>query len=255
MLIRRSQFDALGQLALDSFVDEMTAHAVAFSPLLCKALGRQQTRTAVRQAVDRAWARGFTNRGPLRLFVELVLLYGIGFDSDPQYPWAVSALIDDADQMLCAEALYESALDYQAEVPGVGDEETTQAFRRLRSLAAAPLPFASDRVVEGLVETMSAVFPERVAYIGRDALAGIVSTAVEQAAAERFPLPRGSALFVALTMAFGHRCREDPFYPWIGTTLRDPRISEQNVRAERLERKALAWLAAVIEQPREDALR
>ena len=56
---------------------------------------------------------------------------------------------------------------------------------------------------------------------------------------------------VALMIAFGHGCTEDPLYPWIARTLKDERITDATERAERLERKAVTWLKHVLGVTRE----
>ena len=59
-----------------------------FSPPLFKAVGEEQMRKAIRFGIGRADSYGFTFRGPVRLYLELMLLFGSHFDTDPQYPWA-----------------------------------------------------------------------------------------------------------------------------------------------------------------------
>ena len=79
---------AFEQAALRRFEDEMVVHSKDFSPLLCEIIGEDQLRVAVRQAMARAAGYGFTYRGPIRLFIEMMFLCGSAFDTDPQYPAA-----------------------------------------------------------------------------------------------------------------------------------------------------------------------
>ena len=99
----------------------MVAHLAEFSPPLFKAVGEEQMRKAIRFGIGRADSYGFTFRGPVRLYLELMLLFGSHFDTDPQYPWAAAILTDqDSDpQMQCAERLYEVTMDYREEVAGL----------------------------------------------------------------------------------------------------------------------------------------
>ena len=55
------------------------------------------------------WRHGFTNRGPLRFYLELMCVHGWFFDEDPQNPWA-SVTLNTAsldDQMARSERLAE----------------------------------------------------------------------------------------------------------------------------------------------------
>ena len=53
-------------------------------------------------------------------------------------------------------------------------------------------------------------------------------------------------MLIALMFAFGAGCSDDPLYPWIAATLRDPRIISPELRARRLERKSRTWLRHVV---------
>ena len=83
--IRKEQMLVFEQDALRRFEDEMVVHSTDFSPL-CEVIGEGQLRVALRRAMARAGGYGFTYRGPIRLFIELMFLCGSAFDTDPQYP-------------------------------------------------------------------------------------------------------------------------------------------------------------------------
>lgn len=86
LIIRKEQMKAFENDALRRFEDEMVVHSKEFTPRLCKVIGDEQLRVALRQTMERADTYGFTNRGPIRLYIELMFLYGNDFDTDPQYP-------------------------------------------------------------------------------------------------------------------------------------------------------------------------
>jgi hypothetical protein len=103
LVISAQQMKALGQAALKNFEDEMVVHSKKFSPRLCEVLGDEQLREAIRRAIGRAGEYGFDLRGPVRLYIEMMFLYGSSFDTDPQYPWAAQALRSSEPQMQRAE--------------------------------------------------------------------------------------------------------------------------------------------------------
>ena len=84
--IRFDQMKVFEEAAWLHFEDEMVVHSREFSPKLCAVLGEEQLRVALRQAIKRAGGYGFTFRGPVRLYIELMFLFGSHFDTDPQYP-------------------------------------------------------------------------------------------------------------------------------------------------------------------------
>lgn len=234
------------QAALASFEEEMLAHGQEFAPKLSRLLGERQLRLAVRGAMARADRHGFTDRGPIRLFVELMFLFGSAFDSDPQYPWAFDILRDPAPQMRRAERLYGRVLDYQEKVSGPDAANTRAALKTLSFLPQQPLSFAAEEFVPAMLRELAYVFPQKAAYLGEEALTALIRASCATAQAARFPNSRGYALMVALGFAFGHGCADDPLYPWIARTLKDANITDPSARAARLEKKALTWLRHVL---------
>jgi hypothetical protein len=246
LVIRKEQMEVIRQAALASFENEMLAHSQKFSPQLGKVLGEQQLRLAIRRAMARADRYGFTNRGPIRLFVELMFLFGSAFDDDPQYPWVANILCDSSPQMLRAQRLYEKVLDYQEKVSGPEDMNTRIALGNLSLLAQKPLDFSAKDFVPGMLREMAYVFPKKASYLGEEALQALIRESCAAAQKESFRTSRAYAMVVALMFMFGHECVDDPLYPWIAHTLRDKTIADPAVRADRLEKKALVWLKHVL---------
>jgi hypothetical protein len=253
ILIRREQMEVFRKVALARFEDEMVAHGQTFAPKLSKVLGEAQLRLAVRAAMARADGYGFTNRGPIRMLVELMFLFGSAFDSDPQYPWAREILGDPAPQMQRADRLYARVMDYQAQVSGADLANTLAALWSLSFFAQQPLTLTAQSFVPDMLREMTGIFPHKAAYLGEEALTALIREGCAVARAASFPTLRGYALVVALMFAFGHGCTDDPLYPWIARTLGDARIADPTARAERLERKALTWLEHVLAAAREGA--
>jgi len=246
LVIRPEQMELFRRIARQPFEAEMLAHGKRFSPRLSEVLGDEQLRVALRRAIDRATGYGFTNRGPVRLYIELMFLFGSGFDSDPQYRWASEILRGDQEQMQRANELYEHVLDYQARVSGPDKANTRRALNELLTFARSPAELSSPDFADGMVDVMRRIFPEKAAYVGEAHLRVLISEGSAIAGKLRFPAPRGAILIVALMFAFGHGCTDDPLYPWIARTLADERITDPAARAMRLEKKAITWLDHVL---------
>jgi hypothetical protein len=252
LVIRRAQIRTLEEAGRQRFEDEMAAHARASFAPLCGVLGEAASRGAVGAMMARAQSRGFTFRGPIRLYVETSFLFGSGFDTDPQYPSLAAPVHAAGDQMIRADRVYEAAVAYDRQVAGERAVNVDRALRRLLEAAreagafarleeAAPEVFA-DR----MLEAMRAFFPEKAAHLGDGALASLIAEAEDSAAQWGFTTPRQRALMAVLMFCFGHGCVDDALYPWIGRTLQDRRIVDVDARARRLERKALTWLVHVV---------
>ena len=246
MVIRTEQMQAFEGAVQRQFEDEMMAHSKEFTPRLCAVLGDEQLRIALHSAIERAAGYGFTNRGPVRLFIELMFLCGSGFDNDPQYPAIGRVLRLREDQMQRAMQIHQGVNDYSDKVAGPENANVRRALRELAAFARAPLPVSSNHFEEGMLQEMNRMFPQKTAYVGDSSLKALIEEGRTEALKFDFSAVRQQTLVITLMFAFGHGCTGDPLYPWISRTLRDPRIKDADSRAERLERKALTWLDHVL---------
>jgi hypothetical protein len=245
LTIRQDQVESFRQYHLQKFEDEMVEHSKKFTPRLCEVLGDSQLRVAIRSAMKRADGYGFTNRGPIRLFIEMMFLCGSAFDTDPQYSAVGDVLRSPGDQMIRAEKIYEGSLDYLEKVSGPGAVNVHKALADLLLLARGPLTFPNGFVAE-MLSHMGRVFPQKADWVGEAGLKAVIEEGVNEARHHQFKTLREGALLVVLKFAFGHGCTNDPLYPWIGATLTDPKIKDPNARATRLEKKAITWLEHVV---------
>ena len=248
LIIRREQFDALSRSVMGTFEQEMLVHLAGFSPPLFKAVHEQQMKEVVRFGISRASEYSFTFRGPVRLYLELMLLFGSHFDTDPQYPWASEILQDRefAPQMQRAERLYDRLCDYRTKVAGPQDVYTLQALQKLSILAEQQLSVTQANFFPAILAEMARVYPQKTAYVGTDAMTALIGKGAAAAQTYAFSSDRAVALPTVLMFAFGHGCFEDPMYSWIGRTVNDATISDAEARAKRLEKRALTWLNHVL---------
>jgi hypothetical protein len=244
--IRAEQMLAFEQAAIRGFEDEMVVHSKDFEPLLCEIIGEEQLRVALRHAMARAAGYGFTYRGPIRLFIEMMFLCGSAFDTDPQYPVWGGVLRSSDDQMQRAERIHEGFLDYLERVSGPDAANVRKALRDLLIFIRKPVEIPADNFVAGILQEMTRIFPQKVAYVGEEALTALIHEGLAEARKYGFPTVRSEAIVVGLMFAFGHGCTNDPLYPWISRTLRDARIVDPAARAQRLEKKAVTWLEHVV---------
>jgi hypothetical protein len=246
MIIRAEQMKVFEERAWQQFEEEMMAHSKDFSPRLCEVIGDEQLRVAVRAAIARAVDYGFTNRGPIRLFVEMMFLCGSLFDTDPQYPALGEALRSETDQMRRAEQIHDLHNAYLERVSGVGAVNVHTALRGLVAFARRPLTVSFDDLHGDMLLEMQHIFPQKVAFVPEEGLRALIDEGIAEAQRYSFEGVRPSVLLVVLKFAFGHGCTDDPLYPWIARTLKDQRIVGPEARATRLEKKALTWLQHVV---------
>jgi hypothetical protein len=248
LVMRTEHMEVFRAAAVRLFEEDMVKHLAEFSPPLVQAVGEGQLRKASQLGMKQAANYGFTYRGPVRLYLELMLLFGSHFDTDPQYPWAAEILTDrDPDhQMERAESLYQKCMDYRTQVAGPKDAYTLEALKNIAVLAKQPLTLPTDEFAAAMLREITLVYPEKAAYVGNQGVSALIRKGMDGARMQRFSTPRGMALVILLMFAMGHGCGSDPLYPWIAQTLRDKAITDPDARAKRLEAKALTWLDHVL---------
>jgi hypothetical protein len=209
-------------------------------------------RQVVRQGVTRAEAYGFTNRGPIRFYLELMFTLGSRFDTDPQLPWAQAILTDKtaADQMLRADALYRASADYLDEVLGPRNEHAVKALERLSATRLEEYDLAGDDALGRALSGMRAVYPRKSERVGEAVLRLIALRGFALADAHQLSSSYGRALMVALTFGFGHRVVEDPLYPWVAATLADASIGGPEERCRKLHKRVKTYVERMIEHLR-----
>jgi hypothetical protein len=246
LVIRAEQMQVFERASRRRFEDEMVAHARVFAPPLCQVIGEDALRGAICSAIARAESYGFTNRGPIRLFIELTFLCGSAFDTDPQYPSAGQFLRGPGDQMYRAQQVHDWHNAYLEQVSGPGAINVHKALSETLTFSRLPLPIASENLTEGLLLEMKRIFPAKAAFVGDAGLTAIIDESIAEARLYGFEGVRSKVLLAVLKFAFGHGCTNDPLYPWIEQTLKDDRIAGPEARAARLEKKSITWLEHVV---------
>lgn len=254
LTIHKEQVAAFEQSALDDYAVELMDHCREFSPHLCKTLRPEELEGAIREGITRAMAHGFEQRGPVRFYVEMMMIFGSGFDTDPLYPWAVEILGRQyyPTPMAQAEALHERAVKYLAKVDGKDQVHALQALGDLAEFVRRGISFRLDTFKDDTLRLMAEIHPRKVAETGEAVLSKLVNDGVARGRTlYGFQELRSQVLMVVLMFAFGHHFDRNPFLPWIGRALQRREDVAPDRAAERLERRALIWLDAVLRRAKE----
>jgi hypothetical protein len=219
--IRHEQMAALLEAQRRQFALEMVEHLRRYSTVLAARIGDPGLYQVARNGLAQAERYGFTARGPVRLYIELTVMFGSHFDTDPQFPWAMALLNDRTsnDQMARAELVYQQAIGFYDSVLGPDYRHELAAIRRLREEHFGGLPDRPDAFRAEVLLRLRTLYPERAVYVGQAALELLLTHAARLAQQHSLGTMAGVALVMALVFAFGHRCDIDPAYPWIAQSL------------------------------------
>ena len=222
----------------------MVVHLQNFAPHHWRVIGEQTGRHVIRLGIDQAKRYGFTNRGPVRFYIEMMFMFGSYFDTDPQYPWTAEALNDpeNTDQMIRADRLYDVMTEYSDVVAGPKNEYKFSALRRLNQARAQDYVSAALPLEDCLVAGLKSIYPEKCAYLGEEPLRVLLKKSLELATKYDLSSSEDTALMAALTFFLGHECTRDPLHGWIGRRLEKERFATAAARGADLRAKALLYL-------------
>ena len=245
--------DVFNQAALRSFEDRMVEHLRRFAPKHFKVLEEKEIRGVIRQSNARAQSHGFTSERSLRFYAELTLMLGMGFDSDPQMPWAAEIINDKelTGERERIDRLYERAWEYVNHVvldfrnsEGVVDPAGfVEGIRQLRGESEEVLqPSDMPDFYQRMMSRLEQAFPKKCEYIGELCLRRLIGRALDSAQKYSISIERGLVIFVLMAFLLGSGFDTDPQLPWVATALSDKRLREQSHRVDKLYAAALDCL-------------
>lgn len=248
LVLRKEQVDQLQQAAKIRCADAILVSLAGFSSPLFKNLEEAQRRAVIRFGMDRAEPHGLTSRDPVRLYLELMLLLGSQFDTDPQYPWAGQILAEpDQDApMERAERLYQRAMDYREKVSGPENVHALEALQHIRHFIQQPLRVSLETFIPDMVFAFGRLYPQKAVELDREGLEAVLRKGLEAAEQLGILTVRGAVLLSLMMLTLGHGCTTDPLYPWIAGALEKTAGIDSVARIEGLEKEFLLWLDQVI---------
>lgn len=256
MLIRAAQIKVFEDAAFDEFVAELCRHCKEYSPDLINTLSDEQLDEAVRKGIDRAKIYGFTNRGPIRFFIEMMIAFGSGFDSDPQYPWAAETLAkhEDAEQMALSDELFQAAIPAFGKVFGEDALHSNNALKAMLDRLKSGIEFKRENFKQDMLRLLKEIHPIKSKEVGDDNLMKLIRDGIARGNDRYgFKNARSMALMVLMKFALGHNFDTDPFHPWISSTMKREVKESPDELAQELERRALPWFEAVLKKAEENA--
>lgn len=246
--IRQEQTEAFRQHHLKKFEDEMVEHLAKLSPVHCKLAGETAMRKVIRLGMENAGNYGFMDRGPVRFYIEMMLMFGSFFDTDPQHPWAAAVLKrnDGAAQEVRADRLFDAMKQYLARVVEPERESVIEALHRFQRAHIKEYLIPGTDPQEAMFRCALAFCPTRSQYLGETVLRRLIHRGIELANSLEFKTDTGVALTVVLSFVAGHGFFKDPQYPWVMQGLDANRQPDPEKRLDDIYSKSYLYLQQVL---------
>ncbi len=242
LTIRQDQVDAFERYHLQKFEDEMVEQLRELAPKHWSAIGEKRGRNAIRFGVEQSHKYGFTKRGPVRLYIEMMFTFGTFFDTDPQLPWVGNVLKHSRleDQMVIADELYEAMEQRFDRIAGPNSEFVMQALCRIPQAAYAVPCSVLEQFDTTMLSRLHEVYPEKANHVGERILRRIIQDGLEIAQRTQLTTDLGRSLLILLMHVLGHGVVVDPVYPWFASAVSQPSATNPEERAQQLLQSIVA---------------
>lgn len=243
-----TQLNQIREQNISEFETEMVGELMQFSPRHMSVLGDDGVLEFVKYGIERAVGCGFTQRGPIRMYLQTMVSLGSHFDEDPLYARLTDGVFtegDDTQQMRRAKTFHSRLAHYFDEASGPNAERFRASSRRLQERSDQEIPENANVRAFVLAEAQAMV-PERIAVLGIEEHHAAIDAAVGKAETSGITTTRGRAMFGILSLFAGCRFHDDLLYPWIARTLRNEALGDMDARAGRLEQRGWRYLDAML---------
>ncbi len=244
--IQPKQLTTFQAMAMRDFEDRMLEHIKAFSPRHSRVLSPEQLRGVIQGGLTRARAHGFTSERSIRYWVELSLMLGSAFATDPLLPWVQPTLTrsSSAAQAQRIDALRKRGWQHVGDsYPDLADLVSGGPRRVLELLGAGGGADVEELPSESaILAELRVLLPRRLEIAGDDRAHAAIGKAIASAERSRMGTQRGARVFVAMSFTLGSGFAADPLLPWLPPLLDDPSPAAPLERVERLVTEAITSL-------------
>jgi hypothetical protein len=246
MIIRSEHVKTLGALTREQFIQSMIEHLYGFAPDHAKILGTETLEKIIELGIQRAGSYGFTQKGPVRFYIELMFLLGSDFDTDPQFTWASTILNrpwDDDYELRRTGELFWAMNRFLDAAAGPGKDYIVAGLQRTMAGGLDFVPDPGGDILGQMLRHLGRLAPEQHGTVGEQALRSLIKRGFAAARTYNAQTLADQSFVVLLMFWFGHGCLTDLQFPWMGLTLRrEPALPQQSDVFQNLRRKTYLYL-------------
>lgn len=212
--INQKQLKTLEPYALDNYVSELVLHCDECYPHLKKTMGESKLRQTLKEGIEQAEHSGFTQRGPVQFYIDMMIAFGSGFETDPQYPWIRKVLADNKQlpQIEQSTKLYRLTTDYFERILGPQSQYFFEAAQKIQQLNVDDLHVYKTGFTSYMLKLLQSCYPQKFETSGTQALTALIELGEQKAhQSYGFDQARPAGLIVLLMYLLGHQFDHDPF--------------------------------------------
>jgi hypothetical protein len=243
-IIRQQQMQALASIPRTAYESLLVKHFFNHYPRECGDAGLPKVRELINLGIDRARSNGYRGQRAAAIYINLMIILGSGFDSDPQIPWAAEQLHDSSisDPVERIQRVFRSTLNYLDATVGPDSGYIVRAMLRLRGCDLTKLDYSRSDFAHFIVDLFGEYYPEKADYQGPAPNRALALHALSSARAYGLTSRKGQLIFAMNAFMLGSGFDTDPLYPWANEVLIGSEMTDQDTKASRLLEQSLAYL-------------
>jgi hypothetical protein len=233
LIIRNSQKKLFDDQAMRYFEDRSLVRLRRYFPKHCAAVNDDEAvlRRIIRAGHSKAQHYDLTYESGAVLVIDLMFLFGSGFDTDPQYPWAAESLTCQRpmEQHIKIDAIFLKAIDCAKGIYGPDNAYLKKTLKAVLRRRKEDFPLVSQEQIPAFLrQTLQGVFPEKSRYIGDKALQNFVAHVLGAAGRQDITSTGGTIAYGVAMCVLGYRFEDDLLFPWAGEIFRKSGMSGED---------------------------
>lgn len=253
--ITNEQLKKLEPSVLDRYITELVTHCDEKFPYLKKTMGAENLEQVLRKGINKANEQGFTQRGPVKFYIDLLIVFGWSFETDPQYAWIIGALEKQQHltQLDSTSLLYDHTIKYLNNISGERSQYLFDAAIELDQLTLDAINLPRENYIQQVHAFLERVYPQKYHNTQSDNLTLLIKQGITKSYHEyNFVESNHVSLVVLLMFLLGHEFDYDPFYVWARSEKTNSYATDSldltatHLKAEKLQSRAKIWLTAAI---------
>lgn len=206
------QNELLKSLSFKNYISEVVLHCKVMYPKLVPLQGRESFSLNIEKSIALAKNAGFTQRGPVRLYIDMMILLGFNFEQDPQYQRAkFNDMNNTSSQLEKSVMMYNVLEKYIDAIYGESNSFFEQSLVRLRNLDISNISDDNKNYRSNTHELLSYIHPQRYCLLGEGSVDNLISFSDENIKTDKIIRPNHKSYLVLIRFLLGSHFNNDFF--------------------------------------------
>lgn len=215
MKISTEQLALLDFYSKNAFINELSEHCKEMFPFIFNGLGTKRLKVSLAKLINNAKASNITQRGPLQLYIDMAIVLGSGFDTDPMYSCfrTVNEQHSFGTELEKSMLVHDKFNRYLADVMG----ESNLYILDFKNKLANEIfyGFSNVNFNEQVFDLLKSLYPQKCMYLGYDKVKDLICLGLENSDTYCLNLSARAA-FILVMFIVGHEFQSDCFHLYEG---------------------------------------